>query len=192
MQGNCTAVSHPLLQAGLFCSGILPVGYVSADGQGFLQRRLAVQGGVAHVLIDGVDGHLRYVFCSFGLDVQRDQAVCYQVVDGLEALLSHKMLSIVKQTEVSGLIPKAERERKRKRVCVEFECCNTAVRRSTEKWDTDTHTEHLWMYQLPVLWFVVVMNLESNKLICWSIWRPDTLPLTPPHHHTHTHTERES
>lgn len=117
MLGNCIAVSHPLLQASLFSGGVLPVGYVSADGQGFLQRRLAVQGGVAHVLIDGVDRHLRYVFCSFGLDVQRDQAVSYQVVDGLEALLSHKMLPIVKQTEVSGLIPKAEREKEKVSVC---------------------------------------------------------------------------
>ncbi len=139
MQGNCTAVSHPLLQAGLFCSGILPVGYVSADGQGFLQRRLAVQGGVAHVLIDGVDGHLRYVFCSFGLDVQRDQAVCYQVVDGLEALLSHKMLPIVKQTEVSGLIPKAERERERE--CVLNSSAVTQPWDDPQRNETRTHTQ---------------------------------------------------
>lgn len=117
MLGNCIAASHPLLQAGVFSSGVLPIRQVSADGQGFLQRRLTVQGGVAHVLVDGVDGHLRYVFGGFGLDVQRDQAVSYQVVDGLKALLSHKMLPIVKQTEVSCLIPKAEKETEKMSVC---------------------------------------------------------------------------
>lgn len=117
MLGNCIPVSHPLLQAGLFSGCLFPVGQVSADGQRFLQRRLSVQGGVAHVLVDGVDGHLRYVFSCFGLNVQRDQTVRHQVVDRLEAFFPHKMLPIVKETEVSGLIPKAEREKEEMSVC---------------------------------------------------------------------------
>lgn len=165
MLGNCIPVSHPLLQAGLFSRCVFPIRHVSADGQGFLQRRLTVQSGVAHVLIDGVDGHLRYVFSGFGLDVQRDQTIRYQVVNGLEALLPNKMLPIVKQTEVSGLVPKSEREKETMRnLSAVTHSCETIHREKRSC--THTHTEHLWMYQLPVLWFLVVMRLESKELIC--------------------------
>lgn len=112
--GKCA--SHPLLQVRLLTGRVFAVGHVFGNGRRFLQRRLSVQGGVAHVLVDGVDGHLRDVFRRFGLDVQRDQTVCYQVVDGLEAFLPDEMLPIVKETEVSGLIPKAE-EKQRERLC---------------------------------------------------------------------------
>lgn len=39
-----------------------------------------------------------------GLDVERDQAVCHQVVDGLEPLLTHKVLPVVVEAEVPGLV----------------------------------------------------------------------------------------
>jgi hypothetical protein len=41
------------------------------------------------------------------LDVERDQAVGDQVMDGLEPLLGDKVLPIVVQTEVFGLVPEA-------------------------------------------------------------------------------------
>lgn len=123
---------HPL------CAAVVPaaggVGLVRAALHLVFQGVLLVQGGVAHVLVDGVDGHLSDVLRGLkkrrtdvrvtvkvtvtrrsgrtnpewhlSLDVERDEAVCHQVVDGLEPLLAHKMLPIVIQPEVSGLIPK--------------------------------------------------------------------------------------
>jgi len=44
-----------------------------------------------------------------GLDVERDEAVRDQVVDGLEPLLSNKVLPVVVETEVSRLVPKPGR-----------------------------------------------------------------------------------
>lgn len=43
-----------------------------------------------------------------GLDVEGDQAVCHQVVDGLEPLLAHKVLPIVVEAEVPGLVAEPE------------------------------------------------------------------------------------
>lgn len=40
------------------------------------------------------------------LNVERDEAVCDQVVDGLEPLLSDKVLPVMVETEVSRLVPK--------------------------------------------------------------------------------------
>lgn len=93
------------------------------------------------MLVYGVDGHLRYVFGSFGLDVQRDQPVCYQVVDGLETFLPDEMLPIVKETEVSGLIPKAERKTKERKTVLDpsaiTDSCETIQR---ENMNRESHT----------------------------------------------------
>ena len=75
-----------------------------------LERRLAIERGVAHMLVDGVDGHLGDVLCGLGLDVERYQAVRHQVVDGLEALLPNKVLPIVVEAEVPGLVSEAGSE----------------------------------------------------------------------------------
>lgn len=40
------------------------------------------------------------------LNVECDEAVCDQVVDGLEPLLSNKVLPVMVETEVSCLVPK--------------------------------------------------------------------------------------
>lgn len=40
------------------------------------------------------------------LNVKRDEAVCDQVVDGLEPLLSDKVLPVMVEAEVSRLVPK--------------------------------------------------------------------------------------
>lgn len=40
------------------------------------------------------------------LDVERDEAVCHQVVDGLKPLLSDKVLPVMVETKVSRLVPK--------------------------------------------------------------------------------------
>lgn len=100
-----------------------------------LQGGLLVQSGVAHVLVDGVDGHLGDVLrrlteeiidvnvsvllledgfkaqrrpevSHLCLDVERDEAVCDQVVDGLEPLLSDEVLPVMVEAEVSRLVPK--------------------------------------------------------------------------------------
>lgn len=100
--------AYPLLQAALLPWGILPIGDVlGQDWHVPLERRLTVERGVAHVLVDGVDGHLGDVLGGLGLDVERDQAVRHQVVDGLEALLPDKVLPIVVEAEVSGLVAEA-------------------------------------------------------------------------------------
>lgn len=51
-----------------------------------------------------------------GLDVECDQSVSHQVVDGLEPLLAHKVLPVVVQAEVPGLV--AEPGSVRRRLCV--------------------------------------------------------------------------
>lgn len=48
-----------------------------------------------------MDGHTH--LC---LDVECDEAVCDQVMNGLEPLLSNKMLPIMVEAEVSRLVPK--------------------------------------------------------------------------------------
>ena len=69
------------------------------------------QGCVAQVFIDGVGGHLGDVLCCLGLDVQGDEAIRHQVMDRLKALLPHKVLPVIEQSVVQGLVPKpGERE----------------------------------------------------------------------------------
>lgn len=58
------------------------------------------------MLVDGVCGHLGNVLCSLGLDVKRDEGVRDEVMDGLEPLLPDKVLPIVEQSVVEGLVPK--------------------------------------------------------------------------------------
>lgn len=41
---------------------------------------------------------------NLGLDVERDQAVRHQVVDGLKPFLTHKVLSIMVEAEIPGLV----------------------------------------------------------------------------------------
>ena len=102
--------THPLLQAALVPQGLAFVRHVPEHGAELrvpLGRRLAVECGVADVLVDGVDGHLGDVLGRLGLDVERDQAVGHQVVDGFEALLPHKVLPVIVQPEVPGLVAEA-------------------------------------------------------------------------------------
>lgn len=41
---------------------------------------------------------------NLGLDVERDQAVRHQVVDGLKPFLAHKVLSVMVEAEIPGLV----------------------------------------------------------------------------------------
>lgn len=100
--------TYPLFQATFLARWLLAVRCVCADGCRFLQCWLTIQRGVSHVLINGVNSHLRDVLSCFGLDVKRDQAICDQVVDWLEPFLSHKVLAIVIEAEVAGLVPEAD------------------------------------------------------------------------------------
>lgn len=52
-----------------------------------------------------VKRHAQAYLC---LDVECDQAVRHQVVDGLKPLLSHKVFTIVIKAEVSGLVAEPE------------------------------------------------------------------------------------
>lgn len=65
------------------------------------------QRGVAKVLVDGVSGHFGNVLRRLGLNVESDEGVCHEVVDRLEPLLSDKVLPVVKQSVVEGLVAKA-------------------------------------------------------------------------------------
>lgn len=67
----------------------------------FEQRR------VAKVLIDRVGGHFGDVLRCLGLNVKGDEGICHQVMDGLKPLLSDKVLPVIKQPVVEGLVSKA-------------------------------------------------------------------------------------
>lgn len=54
------------------------------------------------------------------LNVERDEAVGDQVVDGLEPLLSNKVLPVVVESEVSRLVPKPRGEGGGSFGCVPF------------------------------------------------------------------------
>lgn len=60
------------------------------------------------MLVDGIGGHFGDVLRRLGLDVERDERVRHQVVDRLEPLLPDKVLSIVEQPVVEGLLTKPE------------------------------------------------------------------------------------
>lgn len=45
------------------------------------------------------------------LNVECDEAICDEVVDGLEPFLPNKVLSVMIETEVSGLVPKPTEEK---------------------------------------------------------------------------------
>lgn len=64
------------------------------------------QRGVAEVLIDGVGGHFGDVLRRLGLNVESDEGVRHEVVDGLKPLLPNKVLPVVEQSVVEGLVPK--------------------------------------------------------------------------------------
>lgn len=57
------------------------------------------------MLVDGVGSHLGDVLRRLGLDIEGDERVCDQVVDGLEPLLPDKVLPIVEQSVVKSLLP---------------------------------------------------------------------------------------
>lgn len=61
---------------------------------------------VTEMLVDGVSGHFGDVLCRLGLDVKRDESVRHKVVDRLEPLLPNKVLPIIKQSVVEGLVSK--------------------------------------------------------------------------------------
>ena len=63
------------------------------------------QRGVTEVLVDGVGGHFGDVLRRLGLDVEGDEGVGHQVVDRLEPLLPDKVLPVVEQSVVEGLVP---------------------------------------------------------------------------------------
>lgn len=61
---------------------------------------------VTKMLVDGVSGHFGDVLCCLGLDVKSDEGVRHKVVDRLKPLLPDKVLPIVKQSVVEGLVSK--------------------------------------------------------------------------------------
>lgn len=89
-----TATSHlVILLEGDF------LGLRSSSAQA-LAHRVPQQCRVAHMLVDGVGGHLGDVLGSFGLDVQSYEAVRDQVMHRLKPLLSHKVFAIVEEPVV--------------------------------------------------------------------------------------------
>lgn len=62
------------------------------------------------MLVDGVCGHFGDVLRRLGLNVQSDQGVGHQVMDRLKPLLSDKVLPIVEQSVVEGLMPEPVRD----------------------------------------------------------------------------------
>lgn len=64
------------------------------------------QRGVTEMLVDGVRGHFGDVLRRLGLDVESDEGVSHKVMDRLEPLLTDKVLPVVEQSVVEGLVPK--------------------------------------------------------------------------------------
>lgn len=64
------------------------------------------QRSVTKMLVDGVRGHFGNVLSSLGLDVESDEGVRHEVVDRLEPLLPDKVLPIIEQSVVEGLVTK--------------------------------------------------------------------------------------
>lgn len=62
---------------------------------------------VTKMFVNGVGGHLGDVLRRLGLDVERDEGVCHEVVNRLEPLLPDKVLPIVEQSVVEGLMPES-------------------------------------------------------------------------------------
>lgn len=58
------------------------------------------ESGISNVFVDRVCGHFCNVLSSLGLYVECDQAIGHQVVDGLEPLLTHKVLPIMEEPVV--------------------------------------------------------------------------------------------
>ncbi len=58
------------------------------------------------MLVDGVRGHFGDVLRRLGLDVESDEGVRHEVMDRLEPLLPDKMLPVIEQSVVEGLVPK--------------------------------------------------------------------------------------
>lgn len=58
------------------------------------------------MLVDGVSGHFGDVLRRLGLNVESDEGVRHKVVDRLEPLLPDKVLSVIEQSVVEGLVPK--------------------------------------------------------------------------------------
>lgn len=58
------------------------------------------------MLVDGIGGHFGDVLRRLGLDVEGDERVRHEVVDRLEPLLPDKVLPIVEQPVVEGLVSK--------------------------------------------------------------------------------------
>lgn len=97
-------MTHPVVPlegdpAGLAASTAQPVHHLVLE-----------QRGVAQVLVDGVGGHLGDVLRRLGLDVEGDEGVRHQVVDRLEPLLADKVLAVVEQSVVEGLVAEPEPE----------------------------------------------------------------------------------
>lgn len=106
MSKRCTVVTHLTV---LSLEGDL-TGFSASPAQP-VPHLVLQQGCVAQVFIDGVGGHLGDVLCCLGLDVQGDEAIRHQVMDRLKALLPHKVLPVIEQSVVQGLVPKpGERE----------------------------------------------------------------------------------
>lgn len=58
------------------------------------------------MLVDGVSGHFGDVLRRLGLDIKSDKRVCHKVVDRLEHLLPDKVLPVIEQSVVEGLVSK--------------------------------------------------------------------------------------
>lgn len=58
------------------------------------------------MLIDGVSGHFGNVLRRLGLNVESYESVRHKVMDRLKPLLPDKVLPVIEQSVVEGLVPK--------------------------------------------------------------------------------------
>lgn len=72
------------------------------------------QSGISNVLIDGVCCHFGNILRSLCFYIQCYQAICNQIVDWFESFLPNKVLPIIEQPIVQGLIAKSENTRKKR------------------------------------------------------------------------------
>lgn len=71
-----------------------------------MHRLVLEQRGVAEMLVNRVRGHFGNVLCCLGLDIESDEGIRHEVMDRLEPLLPDKVLPIVEQSVVEGLVSK--------------------------------------------------------------------------------------
>lgn len=58
------------------------------------------------MLVDGVCGHFGDILCCLGLNVESDEGIRHKIVDRLKPLLPDKVLPVIEQSVVEGLVTK--------------------------------------------------------------------------------------